>query len=184
MNSVIENIKTRRSVRRYLNDQIKDEELEAILEAGSYAPSGHNEQSWYFTVIQNKEIIDYISSESKNVMASSEIDWIAKMGNNEKYHVLHNAPTVVIVSGRDSSYSPEIDCSAAAQNILLAAASLNIGSCWVGLVDFFFKQEEKVKKLNIPEGYTPLFAITLGYRQSDKIPKALERKKDLITYIK
>lgn len=183
MNMILENIKKRRSIRKYLTEQIKEDELNTIIEAGMYAPSGHNEQSWHFTVIQNKELIDYMSTKTKDLMANSDIEWIAKMGRNEKLHVFYNAPTVIIVSGRDDAYCSLIDCSAATENMMLAAESLNIGSCWIGLVEAFLKDTEEVKKLNIPEGYTPFYGITFGYKKVTP-SRALERKQDVVNYIR
>lgn len=183
MNTVIENIKKRRSIRKYLAEQIKEEELNTIIEAGSYAPSGHNDQPWHFTVIQNKEMLDYISNKTKELMVNSDIEWISKMGKNEKLHVFYNAPTVIVISGTDKAHCPLIDCSAATQNMLLAAESLNIGSCWIGLVEAFFENKDEVKKLNIPEGYTPYYAVTFGYKQVTP-SRALDRKKDIVSYIK
>lgn len=189
MNQVIETIKDRRSIRRYLPEQIKEEELNTILEAGIYAPSGHNDQPWYFTVIQSKEVIEDLNVKTKQLMEKAKTDWIVKMAQNEKYHVFYNAPTVVIVSGKKNNneelpYCPMADCSAAAQNILLAAKSIGVASCWVGLTSFIFEEQEEVKKLNIPEEYEPLFAITLGYSAVTKELKAFERKNNAINYIR
>lgn len=189
MNQVIETIKDRRSIRRYLPEQIKEEELNTILEAGIYAPSGHNDQPWYFTVIQSKEVIEDLNVKTKLLMEKAKTDWIVKMAQNEKYHVFYNAPTVVIVSGKKNNnkelpYCPMADCSAAAQNILLAAKSIGVASCWVGLTSFIFEEQEEVKKLNIPEEYEPLFAITLGYSAVTKDLKAFERKNNAINYIR
>lgn len=183
MNAVIETIKNRRSIRRYLPEQIKDEELDAILEAAVYAPTAHNEQPWHFTVIQNKELLDHISVTAKELMSNSGVEWIEKMGKNEKLHLFYNAPTAIVVSGKKESYSSLTDCSAAIENMMLAAESLNIGSCWIGLVSFFFDQKEEMKKLNIPEGYVPYYAVTFGYKQvrPTRIP---ERNRDVVTYIK
>lgn len=183
MNAIVENIKNRRSIRRYLPEQIKDEELNTIIEAGIYAPTAHNEQPWHFTVIQNKELLDHISITTKGFMTNCGVDWIEKMGTNEKLHLFYNAPTVIIVSGKKEAYSSLTDCSAAIENMMLAAESLNIGSCWIGLVSFFFEQEEEMKKLNIPEGYTPYYAVTFGYKQvrPTRIP---ERNREVVTYIK
>lgn len=189
MNQIIDTIKSRRSIRRYLPQQIKEEELNIILEAGIYAPSGHNDQPWHFTVIQNKEIINNLSDKTKQLMEKAKTDWIVKMGQNEKYNVFHNAPTVIIISGEKNenselSYCPMADCSATAQNMLLAAQSLGVASCWVGLTSFIFQVPEEVKKLNIPERYEPLFAITLGYSAMTKEVKALERRDNVINFIK
>lgn len=189
MNEVIKTIKSRRSIRKYLTEQIKDEELKSILDAAIYAPSGHNDQTWHFTVIQNKETLDELNIKSKALMSRAQTDWIVKMGQNEKYHVFHNAPTVIIVSGEEKSnkelaYCTIADCSAAIQNMLLAAHSIGIASCWVGLTSFVFEIQEEVEKLNIPKGYKPLFAVTLGYSAITKEINPLPRRENVISYIK
>lgn len=205
-NAVLETIKSRRSIRKYLPDQIKQKELDNILEAGIYAPSGHNDQPWHFTVIQNKELIEHMNIETKKNMTNAPIDWLKNMGKNEKLHIFHNAPTVIVVSGRKDALAPLVDCSAAVQNMLLAAKSLNIGSCWIGLAKFFFQNPENAEKLdlasffqtiikdmyipenaskvNIPEGHEPYFAVTLGYPATPKDISAPKRNKDIVDYIK
>jgi len=183
MNAVIENIKKRRSIRKYLPEQIKENQLNEIIEAGKYAPSAHNDQSWHFTVIQNKELIDFISAKAKESMSNSEVEWISKMGKSEKLHIFYNAPTVIIVSGKDEAFSSIVDCSAATENMILAAESLDIGSCWNGLVKYFFQYKDEMSKLNIPEGYTPFYAVSFGYKQ-DTPTKVLERKNNVVNYIK
>lgn len=122
--------------------------------------------------------------EIKKVMASLPVDWIAKMGKSERLHVFYRAPTVIMVSAKkEGAATPLIDCSAAVQNILLVAESLGIGSCWIGFAKFFFQDPENLKKLEIPEGYEPHFAVSLGYKTSvDKVVP--ERNKNVVNYIK
>lgn len=69
MNEVLNVIKNRRSIRKYLPTQIKEEDLNMIIESDVYAPSAHNDQPWHFTVIQNKNLIQKISDKSKKLMA-------------------------------------------------------------------------------------------------------------------
>ncbi len=184
MNDIIKNIKERRSTRKFKEEQIKDEELQVIIEAGIYAPSAHNQQPWHFTVIQNKDIISEINKESKKVMKDCNDRWITKIGNNDKFDIHYNAPTVILVSGKKDCYSPLVDSSAAIQNMLLAAESIGIGSCWIGLSKFCLSQEDKVEKLNIPNGYEPHYTIALGYKALDKNQNAPKRNKDVVTYIR
>lgn len=183
VNSVLKNIKTRRSERKYADKQITDDELDKILEAAIYAPSGHNEQSWHFTIIQNPDLIHQISEGAKEVMKESDVEWIAKMGSIEKLNIFHRAPTVIIVSGRKNAVTPEIDCAAAVQNMLLAAESLDVGSCWIGFAKFYFQNIENMEKFKIPEGYEVYFGVSLGYKVR-QIKSALERKRDVFTYFK
>ncbi|MDK2799120.1 MAG: hypothetical protein PWP27_681 [Clostridiales bacterium] len=184
MNEVLKTIKSRRSIRKYLPQQIRDSEINTIIEAGIYAATGHNEQPWYFTVIQDKELIDYMSQRTKELMSNESIEWIARIGRNEKRHLFHHAPTVIVVSGKQNAYSPLTDCSAAIQNMMVAAESMDIGSCWIGLVSYFFEQEEEVKKLNIPEGYKPFYAVCFGYKDTSIKVAVPERKTDIVNYIK
>ena len=183
MNEVLETIKSRRSIRKYRDEQIKNEEIAMILESAIYAPTGHNDQPWHFTVIQNKELIDEMSVKSKKMMAESPVEWMANMGKAEHLHLFYNAPTVVVVSGKKGAVSPFADCCAAIQNMLVTAESLDIGSCWIGLVKFFFENPENVAKFNLPEDYEPYYAVCLGYKGSSN-NVAPERKRDVVNYIK
>lgn len=182
MNPVLETIKSRRSVRKYQSRQIKDEELEKILEAAIYAPSGHNDQSWHFTIIQDKDLINEISEGAKEVMKTMDVEWIAKMGAIEDLNIFYHAPTIIIVSGKTDAVTPHADCCAAIQNILLAAESLDIGSCWIGFAKFFFTNPENMKKLHIPEGYEVQYGVALGYKVWETA--AMERKQDVFTYLR
>jgi nitroreductase len=182
----------RRSIRSYIQEQIKDEELNLILEAGMHAPSARNDQSWHFTVIQNQEVIDHMSEVAKQSMKSSGEEWLVNMGKSTRYHVFHHAPTVIVISGWSEATEPLIDCSAAVENMLLAAESLDIGSCWIGLARFFFTTStfgekyipfpERMEELNIPIGYIPFYAITMGYK--DQEVRAPPRNQDVINLIK
>ena len=197
MNRVLEIVKNRRSIRKYLPDQIKDNELASILEAGTYAPSGHNCQPWHFLVIQDKEVINYINDKTKQQMIGASEEWAAKMGRAEQYHTLHNAPTVIIVSGSKeahsplplaatgTSYTPLVDCAASIQNMLIAAESLGIGSCWIGVINYLFALPLEMEKLGIPEHYQPYFAVTLGYKAKSALEvTATERRTNIISYIR
>lgn len=176
----------RRSVRVYSEDQIKQEDLDAILESGYNAPSGCNMQPWHFTVVQNRELIDELSVECKKEFLNSENEMFRKMAENENYNIFYNAQTIVVISGEKISPTALIDCSAATQNMILAAESMGIGTCWIGLLAFLFRGarvEEYTKKLQIPDGYEPYYAITLGYKKYPS-PKPQPRRENIINYIK
>ena len=184
MNEVLKTIKSRRSVRSYKGEQIKQEELDLIIEAGIYAPTGHNDQPWHFTVIQNKALIQEINTLSKEIMANSDLDWMKAVAANPEYDITYGAPTLVIVSGRINGVTPQTDCDAAIQNMLLAAESLNIGSVWLGLVRFYLNIEGKSQELGIPDGYQPLYGVALGYKKNDKEQVAPKRNYDVVNYIR
>ncbi|MCR4436793.1 MAG: nitroreductase family protein [Clostridiales bacterium] len=186
MNDVLKCIMSRRSIRAYKPEQIKEEELQAIVQAGLYAPSAGNQQSWHFTVIQNPGVIDKITRTLKAAFLKSDNERFRQMAANEKFSVFYNAPTVIIVSGDEKAMMPQQDSAAAVENMLLAAASLNIGSCWIGMTGFLFSTEEGkalTKELGIPEGYKPLNTIVLGYKAAAD-PSPAPRKENLVNYIK
>jgi len=183
MNEVLNVIKSRRSVRSYKQEQLNEECIDAIIEAGIYAPTAHNDQPWHFTVIQNQEMIQHINEIAKREMAKSEIEWIQKMSANPNFSLTYHAPTLVIVSGRKDGMAWKTDCAAAIQNMLLAAESLNIGSVWLGLLRFFFEQKDEVQKLGIPEGYEPFYGVAFGYKEKEHAP-APKRNMEVVNYIR
>ena len=169
MADIFEVIKNRRSVRSYKDEQIDDEAIEKILEAAIMAPTARGEAPWHFTVVQNKEVLQDINDSVRSILSNSGdelLEAIAESGVN----VMHNAPTVVFVSAKSDATNMQADCSAAIQNMLLAAEGLDIGSCWLGLVAIYFSVEENLKKLHIPEGYTPLYGVALGYKVEPNEP--------------
>ena len=186
MNEVLKCIKERRTTRKFKPEQIKEDELQAIIEAGLYAPSGENHQSWHFTVIQNKELLDELNFETKEVFKKSDNETLRRVGNNEKFVPSYDAPTVILVLGNNDCHFKDVDCAAATQNMLLAAHSLGVASCWAAAVSVAFNGEKNDyfrTKLNIPDNYTPLHAVLLGY--SDNTPsKAPKRKENTVNYVK
>jgi nitroreductase len=183
MNEVLTAIKERRSIRAYSNKQLTLEETALIVEAGTYAPSAHNEQPWHFTVLQNQELLDEINKKANAIMSKSDNEWLKGLGTNPDFRASYNAPTVIIVSGREGAISAQTDCAAAIMNMMLAAHSLDVGSVWVGLLWPYLHEDEAKTALKIPEGYTPLHAIAFGYPAGGKLP-APPRKPDVFTYIR
>jgi nitroreductase len=185
MNEIIKTILSRRSVRNYSDEQVKSEELDLILKAGLYAPSAHNQQSWHFTVIQNKEVIDNLNKASKEAMLKFDDEYLKKFGADENFHLFYNAPTVIVVSGEKTSIAPRVDCAAAIQNMLIAAESFNIGTCWIGLVTPLFQSERAGDFGNlfeIPANYELYYAVAVGYKAGEdgQAPPRLENTVNFI----
>lgn len=186
MSQILEVIKNRRSTRSYKEEQVKEEEIMALLEAGAWAPSGHNKQSWYFTVVQNKELIKKMSDRSKYAARDAENEKMRKMANNPDFNIFHGAPTVIVISHRNDAITPAEDLSAATENMLLQAESMGLGTCWSAFICGIFRGSEKeefIKDLEIPEGHTPHHAIAVGY-PNIKTVNAPERKDKYFNFIK
>ncbi|MCL6477569.1 MAG: nitroreductase family protein [Peptococcaceae bacterium] len=186
MNETLKVIKSRRSIRSYKAEQITDSELQEILDAALYAPNAMNLQPWHFTVVQNKDILDRMVKNTKEIMMNSDKDFLVELAKNPNYHTFHNAPTVIIISGDGKDRFAQNSCSIAAQNILLAAESLNIGSCYIASSSLLFeseKGEEFRKELGIPDGYNHVCSIALGYKAAEN-PAAPPRNKEVINYVR
>lgn len=184
MNEVLETIKNRRSIRKYKPEQIKDDELKMILEAGMYAPTAHNEQPWHFTVVQNSDVLRHINTVVQADMAKSDVEWIRNMGSNPAFSVTYQAPTLIVVSGRADALAMQADCAASIENMLIAAESLGIGSVWLGLTRYLFARGDEVAKLGLPVGYKPYYSVALGYAAIERRPIAPKRNKDVVNYIR
>ena len=94
---------------------------------------------------------------------------------------------IAVCSGKEENVMPEVDCAAATQNMLIAAECLDIGVCWNGLVGLLFNNEvifEKyIKKLQIPQGFKPYYAIALGYKEV-RMSNAPARRENTVQYIR
>lgn len=186
VNETLKIIKQRRSIRSFKDEQIREEELQAVLEAGLYSPNA-GDQAWHFTVIQNNELLDRLNLATKEAAKQMDIEHLRELGNSEKFNCLYGAPTLIIVSGSEQAPMPlDADCAAATQNLLLAAESIGLGSCWIFFVQlaFYSSQGPELRtELKIPEGYKPYDSAVLGYKK-EAVVNVPDRKPNLVTYIR
>ena len=103
-NEVLENIKSRRSVRTYTERQVSVGDLNLILEAAAYAPSGMNFQTWHFTAIQNAAVLTELNEKIKGAFAKSADPHLQERGHSETYCCYYHAPTLVIVSNEPTRW--------------------------------------------------------------------------------
>lgn len=151
---LMEGLLTRRSIRKYQDKPISKDVLAQIIKAGQYAPSAHNTQPWEFLVIEDKEALKHF-----RVMQRSAL-------------FAENAAAVILVCGReDISFSRakegwsyiDIDCSAATENILLAAHALGVGACWCGASPMTGPIAAIKEYFQLPENVKPFSIVVLGY---------------------
>jgi nitroreductase len=130
-NETIKIIKQRRSIRKFLEKQVSGENINAIIHAGLYAPNGGTnlEEDIYFTIIQNKSILNKINFLAKEAAKQSSFEWLKDLGNNENFNCLYNAQTFIIISVKGQSGGTAYDCSAITLNMLIAEKSIGLGSC-------------------------------------------------------
>lgn len=166
-NAVITAIKTRRSIRKYTAEQVSDDELKAVLDAGTYAPTEHNRQDPLIVAVQNPDTIKRLSDLNARIMGKE----------GDPYY---GAPTIVLVFVPRPEDNPNSiqDGSLVLGNMMLAAHSLGLGSCWINREREMSDTEEGKalqKELGIPEEYMGIGALSLG-RPARPNPQALPRK--------
>jgi nitroreductase len=183
MNEVLRAILERRSIRRYKADAVERKDIELVLRAALYAPTGAGAEPWRFTVITDRNVIGDFDARARAAMAESGIERIEALGKAPQYRVFFGAPVVILICGEKVPRKPGrhlsalADCSAAIQNMQLAAVSLGLGSCWIGLVRYLF---EKEPAFMAPDGYEPLFALTLGHPDGAPEQRAPRREGTVI----
>lgn len=183
-NQTVENILNRRSIRSYKTDQIRSEQLDTILQCAINAPSALNKQSWEIRVIQKTELINEINEGFIKYASNKKMEGNAAKSQNAGFSVFHGAPTVIVIANDTKNDYSEVDCGLLGQNILLAAESMDIGTCVVGGVIAYFNTsdaKELVAQLNLLPNYKPLYTITLGYK--NEWPEAKARDKSKIKFI-
>lgn len=155
MSDILSLILQRRSIRKYLDQPVEEEKIEQLLKAAMAAPSAMNRQPWEFVVIRDQEILEKIHKTLT----------FGKM----------QAPLAIVVCGNLSGISKKLtngfwvqDCSAATQNILLAATGLGLGSVWCGVHPIYTYEKSISTFLGLPEGIKPLNVIFIGYPAEEK----------------
>lgn len=152
-NAAVDVILTRRSIRCYQKQQISSNELETILEAGSYAPSGKNQQSAKAVVVQSKTVMQKLVR-------------LAKAAAHVEQNPFYDAPTVVLVFADAVNLTPMEDGCNAIENMMLAAHALGLGSCWIYAAKVLFSTEEGVqlqKEWGLSEAYQIVGSFAVGY---------------------
>ena len=175
MNAVLEQIKSRRSIRRYRPDPIPQEILDQIIEAGTYAASGKGQQSAIIVQVTDRETRDKIA------------DWNRRTGGwPEGHDPFYGAPAMVIVLARKDWPNRVYDGSVVMENLMLAAHALGVGSCWIHRAREEFETpwgKELLKSLGIEKEYEGIGHCALGYAEGEP-PEAAARKADRVYYIK
>jgi nitroreductase len=161
MNNTLETIHNRTSVRRYTDQVVPKEKIEILLKAAMAAPSSKNNQPWSFYVITNREVLTKLAEQLP----------FAKM--------LAKAPLAIVVCGDNTKgvVNPErslnwaLDCSAASQNLLLAAEAEGLGAVWTGVFPYSDRVKAVQESLRLPENIMPLNIIPVGYPDGEHMPK-------------
>ena len=175
MNAVLENMKTRRSIRKFKPDMVPPEILDQIMEAGLYAASGMGRQAAIMIQVTNKEMRDKIAQMNQEIG-----------GWKEGFDPFYGAPAMIIVLAPKEVPTRVYDGSLVMGNLMLAAHELGVGSCWIHRAKEEFETEwgkEFLKSLGIEGEYEGIGHCALGYVDGE-YPQAAERKEHRIFAVK
>ncbi len=196
--SVIGTINQRRAVRKFTSQPVTKKIIEQLLHAGRMAPSAMNRQPWQFYILTNRATIKAFST---SILQSSKMAMF-KAGIKEAVHfvllpgsfhlkdgaaffkaedpIFHGAPLVIFITSPKDNEWASLDIGMCAQNMMLAATSLGLGSCPVGFAKFV-EHADIYKKLKVPGSHQVNLALIFGY--ADEKPTLHPRKKDNAFYI-
>ena len=178
----LEVLLNRRSIRKFKEEQIKDEELDLVLKAGTYAPTAMGLQSPLITAVQNKEDVALIDKLSMDIMSKGG-------GIKRGGYAYYQAPTIILVFYTDiarSEFLGNLDASAVTTNMLNAAYALGLGSCWINRCKEVFETKEGkalLDKWGIKEHVVGVASIALGYPDME-LPTPKDRRAGYTKIIK
>lgn len=173
MNQTLQTMRSRRSCRKYKHEQVREADLQPILEAGTYAASGMGRQSGKIVVVQDPETREQLRRMNAAVMGNPDID------------PFYGAPTVCVVLADSQVMTWQEDGSLVLGNLMLAAEAVGVASCWIHRAREMFDSPEGkalLAKWNIPETYRGVGHCILGYAAAEAAP-ARERKADYVVRI-
>lgn len=196
MNEVMNIILHRRSIRRFDSRQIEESALQEILQAGLYAPSAGGRQDVIFVVCQDREInerLGRIKRANSHPRMATATSYVSReqpsIADDPKLtNAFYDAPTVITFFAPKQFLFSVDDCAVAAENMMLAADALGIGSCYIGQGWPAFADpygQEVLKNWRIPTDHYAVMQLVLGYpREGDRHPTPKPRKEDRVLYIR
>ena len=164
---VTEAIAARRSVRQYTDQPVARETIEQLLAAAVQAPSARNSQAWAFGVIEGREQVAAMGERARQALLA-ELDRQGVTGDFRNRvatggPLFYGAPTLVVIYATVADEFAAINCSLAAQNLMLMATQLDLGTCWIGLAAPLLSDASAKAELGVPAEYQAVAAIIVGH---------------------
>ena len=180
-NQTLADIRSRRSVKKYTDQPVPRELVEAVVEAGMYAPSGMNRQSAIILAVTDKEMRDRLSRMNLDIILGKQLQ--TSSGHGDPFY---GAPVVLVVLAKKACPTRVYDGSIVLENMLLAAHSLGLGACWIHRAKEMFETEEGqqlLRDLGITEEYEGIGHCILGYAAPDALKPQSPRKPDYVRWV-
>ena len=158
----------RRAVRDYSPRPVEKEIIDKLLFAAVQAPSAMNQQPWGFAVFHgHQRLRDYSERAKLHLVATYPVTFEphsrAELYENPSYDIFHGANTLIVIYAMSGGLNPNEDCCLAAENLMLAAYGLGLGTCPIGFARPWFDLPETKRELDVPEHYHAVFPVVVGY---------------------
>lgn len=192
----IEAIYHRRAVRSYQPTPVDEHTVRQLLDAAVHAPTAMHLEPWAFAVVQDKGVLRHLSDRAKQVMrerATAHRELLRAPGaapggrhlallDNPDFNVFYDAGTLIVICAKRLGEFVTADCWLAAENIMLAACAMGLGSCCIGFAIPALHEPDVKRDLGIPEGVDAVAAIIVGVPRGDT-PVVSRKKPDVLRWI-
>jgi nitroreductase len=174
--TVFETILARRSVRRYKSRKVDKTTINILLEAAVRAPTALNIEPWAFVIIQNTTLLQCLSDQAKPLFVEEFQDQGLEQAGQSldifkypDFNIFYDASTLILICGKTTAPTYEADCWLAAENLMLVACAMGLGTCVIGSALPALNTTETKSKLNIPEKFSVVAPIVVGYPDDEII---------------
>ncbi len=168
---VMDAIRLRRSVRDYLAEPVARDVLRRLIDAAILAPNAMHEQPWRFTVVTDQALLDNISAKAKTHLLGSanalpQPERFRHTLGDPNFHIFYHAPALIVISAPAEIQWAVEDCALAAENLMLAARALNLGTCWIGFAQRWLNTPEGLAAIGLAKGQLAVAPIIVGHPRS------------------
>lgn len=167
--SVMDVIYRRRSARSYLPQKLDSSTIQALLEAAVRAPTAIHGEPWAFVVVQDKNLLRRLSDRAKKTLAEEALRirhdggvYAPDFFQQPEFNFFYNAGTLIVICGKSTRLFAAADCWLAAENLILAASSMKLGTCIIGSVISWLNSSAGKAELGVPPEYSVVAPIVVG----------------------